>query len=145
MNGVSALRVYRNVSAQSALVDSSPHQLILMLLDGAIEKTAGAIGHMRHGDVAEKGRLIGGSIAIIDSLRNSLDHNVGGELAGNLDRLYDYMNRQLLEANMKNDPGILSEVVSLLKTIREAWNAIPQVYRGAGDGSVAGPMINFSR
>lgn len=145
MNGLSALRAYRNVSAQSAIVDSSPHQLILMLLDGAIEKTAGAIGHMRHGEAAEKGRLIGGSIAIIDSLRTSLDHKVGGELAGNLDRLYDYMNRRLLEANLKNDPTILSEVVSLLKEVRDAWNAIPQVYRGGGDGPVAGPLRNFSR
>jgi flagellar protein FliS len=140
MNGFSALKSYRNVSAQSAVVDSNPHQLILMLLDGAIERTAGAIGHMRHGEPAEKGRLIGGSMAIIDSLRASLNHAAGGALAGNLDRLYDYMNRRLLEANMKNDTGILSEVVTLLKEIREAWNAIPQTYRGAS-GATVRPMF----
>jgi flagellar secretion chaperone FliS len=145
MTGLSALRTYRNVSAQSALADSSPHQLILMLFDGAIAKTAGAIGHMRHGETAEKARLISGSMAIIDSLRGSLDHAAGGELAGNLDRLYDYMNRRLLEANLKNDTRLLDEVVSLLKAIREAWNAIPQEYRGANSGPAMGPTLNFSR
>ena len=69
MNGLSALRTYRAVSTQSAVVDSNPHQLVLMLIDGAIEKTAGAIGHLLHGDVAEKGQLLGGAIAIIDALR----------------------------------------------------------------------------
>jgi flagellar protein FliS len=90
--------------------------------------------------IAEKGRLIGSSMAIIDSLRASLNHAAGGELADNLDRLYDYMNRRLLEANMKNDPEILSEVVSLLKAVREAWDAIPQAYRGAS-GAAVGPMF----
>jgi flagellar secretion chaperone FliS len=145
MTGLSALRTYRNVSAQSALVDSSPHQLILMLIDGAIAKTAGAIGHMRYGEIAEKGRLISGSIAILDSLRGSLNHEVGGEIAGNLDRLYDYMTRRLLEANVKNDTGLLGEVVDLLKDIREAWDAIPQEYRGVGGGPAVGPVLAFSR
>ena len=145
MTGLSALRAYRNVSAQSALVDSSPHQLILMLIDGAIAKTAGAIGHMRHGETAEKGRLISGSIAILDSLRGSLNHEVGGELAGNLDRLYDYMSRRLLEANIGNDAGLLGEVVSLLKEVRDAWDSIPQEYRGAGGVPAAGSMLSFSR
>ncbi len=145
MNGLSALRAYRSVGAQSAVVDSSPHQLILMLIDGAIEKTAAAVGRMQHGETAEKGRLISGSIAIIDSLRSSLDHQAGGELADNLDRLYDYMTRQLLEANLRNDVRLLGEVVSLLKEIREAWDAIPQDYRGVLRGPAEGSMLSFSR
>jgi flagellar protein FliS len=145
MNGLSALRAYRNVSAQSAVVDCSPHQLILMLLDGAIERTAGAIGHMLHGETAEKGRLIGSTIAIIDCLRTSLDHEVGGDLAGNLERLYDYMNRRLLEANIKNDTRPLSEVVTLVKEVREAWNAIPQAYRDGGAAPSTGSTWSVSR
>lgn len=145
MNGLSALRAYRSVRTQSAVVDSSPHQLILMLIDGAIEKTAAAVGLMQNGQAAEKGRLISGSIAIIDSLRSSLNHRAGGELADNLDRLYEYMTRQLLEANLRNEPKLLGEVVSLLKEIREAWDAIPQDYRGALHGPVEGSMLSFSR
>lgn len=132
MNTPSALSTYRSVSTQSAVVDSNPHQLILMLIDGAIEKTAGAVGHMLHGNIAEKGKLVSGSIAIIDTLRASLDHRPGGGLADNLERLYDYMVRRLLEGNARSDSRALSEVVSLLKEIREAWAAIPQEYRGTG-------------
>ena len=143
MNGLSALRAYRTVSTQSAVVDSNPHQLVLMLIDGAIEKTAGAIGHLLHGDVAEKGQLLGGAIAIIDALRASLDHRSGGELADNLERLYDYMIRRLLEGNLQNDSRALSEVISLLKEIREAWVAIPQDYRGAAPAAAS--LMSFAR
>ncbi|AGA89132.1 flagellar biosynthetic protein FliS [Thioflavicoccus mobilis 8321] len=130
MNGSAAISTYRSVSNQSAVVDTNPHQLVLMLIDGAIEKTGAALGRLRSGEIAEKGRLIGGSIAIIDGLRVSLDHEAGGELAANLERIYDYMSRRLLEANMRNEPAGLEEVISLLKEIREAWSAIPQEVRG---------------
>jgi flagellar protein FliS len=143
MNGLSALRTYRTVSTQSAVVDSNPHQLVLMLIDGAIEKTAGAIGHMLHGDLAEKGQLLGGSIAIVDALRASLDHRSGGELADNLERLYDYMIRRLLEGNLQNDNRALAEVISLLKEIREAWVAIPQDYRGVEPATAS--LMSFAR
>jgi len=141
MNGSSAIRAYRNVGAQSAVMDSSPHQLVLMLIDGAIEKTASAMGRMLYGETAEKGRLISGSITIIDSLRASLDHQVGGELAANLDGLYDYLGRRLLEGNLQNDSQALTEVISLLKEIREAWVAIPQDYREAAPAS----LMSFAR
>jgi len=134
MNGLAAISAYRSVNNQSAVLDSNPHQLVLMLIDGAIEKTAAALGYLRGGEIAEKGRLISRSIAIVDSLRASLDHEAGGELAANLGRLYDYMCGRLLEANMRNDPEGLNEVISLLKELREAWSAIPQDARGAPRG-----------
>jgi flagellar protein FliS len=129
MNATAALRQYRGIGNQGAVIDANPHQLILMLIDGAIEKTLKAKGMMLHGEVAEKGRLISGTMAIIATLQGSLDHEAGGELADNLARLYDYMTRRLLEANATNQPKLLDEVVSLLKEIREAWVAIPQDYR----------------
>lgn len=136
MNGLQAISAYRSVKTQRAVVDPNPHALVLMLLDGAIEKTAAALGRMRQGEIAERGRLISGSIAIVDNLRVSLDQQSGGELAANLDRLYDYMSRRLLEANLKNDPDRLDEVISLLKGIREAWDAMPQEYKtGVGLGA----------
>jgi flagellar protein FliS len=145
MNGMSALRTYRSIGTESAMVDSTPHQLILMLIDGAIDKTATAAGCLEHGETAEKARLISGSLAIIDSLRASLDHKAGGDLADNLDRLYDYMSRRLLQANLRNDAACLAEVIALLKEIREAWAAIPQDYRGAGCGPAGGSVLSFSR
>jgi flagellar protein FliS len=113
-----------------------------MLIDGAIEKTVTAKGKMVHGDVAGKGSLISGSMAIIDTLRVSLDHEAGGELADNLDRLYDYMSRRLLESSMRNQPQLLDEIVSLLKEIKEAWSAIPQDYRAARSRSQVAAMMS---
>lgn len=142
MNTMAALQHYRRVGAQGAVIDASPHQLISMLIDGAIEKMVGAKGRMIHGDTAGKGGLISGSIAIIDTLRASLDHGAGGELADNLDRLYDYMSRRLLEANLRNAPHLLDEVISLLKEIKEAWVAIPQDYRAARSRSQVAAMMS---
>lgn len=144
MNGLSAINAYRSVSTQRAVVDPDPHGLVLMLIDGAIEKTATALGRLRGNDIAEKGRLISGSIAIVDTLRANLDHEAGGELAGNLERLYDYMVRRLLEANLRNDAEGLNEVISLLKEIREAWRAIPQDYRGKHRAQAGNPRLPLS-
>ena len=137
MNGISALQQYRNIGAQGAILESNPHRLILMLIDGAIEKTATARGKMLHGEIAEKGRLISGSISIVDALRNSLDHTAGGDLAKNLDSLYEYMSRRLLESNSTDQPELLEEVISLLKEVKEAWVAIPQSYHTGNYASIA--------
>ena len=53
----------------------------------------------------------------------------GGEIAQNLDDLYDYMQRQLVVANADNDASIIDEVMGLLREIQEAWNSIPNEAR----------------
>jgi flagellar protein FliS len=84
------------------------------------------MGHMERRGLAEKGKNIGLAIAIIEGLRGSLDHERGGEIALNLDRLYDYMGRRLFEANLNNNTEYLDEVRSLLNEIRGAWVAIKE-------------------
>ncbi len=80
---------------------------------------------MNAGNIQEKGNAISKAIRIIDDgLKASLDKQVGGEIATNLDALYDYMSRRLLEANIKNDPAILEEVRGLLADLRDTWNQI---------------------
>ena len=65
------------------------------------------------------------TITIIDNgLRPSLDKSAGGEIADNLDAMYDYMTRRLLEANLKNEVGMVDEVHRLLADLRGAWVAI---------------------
>jgi len=125
----SALQQYKKVGTQSDVATASPHRLILMLLDGAQEKINLAKGYMQRGEVALKGNHISWAISIIDGLRMSLDRDAGGEIADNLDALYDYMGRRLAEANMMNDSGMLDEVNGLLQEIRSAWDAIPDELR----------------
>jgi flagellar protein FliS len=68
-------------------------------------------------------------VAIIDELRCSLDHSVGGDISANLERLYEYMTRRVLMANLKNDIGAIDEVLRLLREIRNSWVAIPPALR----------------
>lgn len=116
---------YCSVDSYTGVTDADPHQLVQMLLDGALGKIAIVKGLMIRDEIAKKGKVIGQAISIISGLRSSLDFSAGGELAVNLDNLYEYMERRLLEANLNNDVIILEEVSSLLHDIKSAWESIP--------------------
>ena len=119
----SALGQYRANDAYGAASGDS-RQLILRMMDGAIDRIVTARGHMQRGEIAAKGAAIGRAIGVIDGLRTSLDQARGGEIAANLERLYDYMMRRLLEANFRNDMAGLDEVAGLLDEIRSGWAGI---------------------
>ena len=125
MNARTALGAYKVTKNQSAIDDASPHQLITMLLEGALERVATASGAMGRGETAVSGESIGKAIGIIDSLRVSLDREQGGQIAHNLSALYDYMTRRLLEANATKDADMLGEVAGLLREIKVAWDQVP--------------------
>ena len=125
MNARTALGAYKVTKNQSAIDDASPHQLITMLLEGALERVASASGAMGRGEIAVSGEAIGKAIGIIDSLRVSLDRDQGGQIADNLSALYDYMTRRLLEANATKDADMLGEVAGLLREIKVAWDQVP--------------------
>ena len=91
---------YSNVSAHSGVEAASPHRLVAMLMDGALGKIAAARGYMERGEIATKGEMLSLAISIIEGLRGSLDTKAGGELANNLEALYEYMANRLLEANL---------------------------------------------
>lgn len=126
----SALKEYGKVSVQSGASYASPHRLITMLLDGALEKISSAKGFMQRGEIANKGNYISWAISIIEGLRLSLDADKGGEIADNLNQLYDYMERRLVEANASNSEEMLDEVSNLLITIKSAWEEIPADMQG---------------
>lgn len=121
-----ASQAYASVGAQSQVTNASPHRLIQLLMDGALDRLAIARGHMHRNEVAMKANSITRAMSIIDGLRLSLDHSVNPEMTENLENLYDYMNRRLLVANIRNDESVLDEVASLLRELKEAWDAIPQ-------------------
>lgn len=146
-----AMNKYGQDSLQADVAYASPHRLIQMLLDGALEKIAIAKGHMTRGEIQPKGQMIGWAISIIGGLRASLDMSAGGDIAHNLNDLYDYMGRRLLHANLKNDAAALDEVVVLLREIKSAWDAIPkevqQAHAQAKSGAAAktGPAVAAAR
>ncbi|MBK8754207.1 MAG: flagellar export chaperone FliS [Candidatus Competibacteraceae bacterium] len=119
-----ALRQYQQVNTQTGVAFASPHRLIQMLMEGALERIAVAKGCIQRQDIIAKGEQIGKAIDIIGGLREGLNPDAGGEIATNLDAVYDYMQRQLLEANRCSDIALLDEVADLLRPIKEAWDAI---------------------
>ena len=119
------IAAYTQVNKYSGVTDASPHRLVQMLLEGALEKIASVKGMLKRGEISKKGETIGQVIAIIGGLRSSLNKEAGGDMAENLDRLYDYMERQLLYANLHNDVKVLNEVSDLLREIKSGWDAIP--------------------
>ena len=120
-----ALSLYKTIGVQGGITDASPHQLITMLLSGALDRVASAKGCITRGEVGRKGELLSSAIAIIDSLRATLDHQKGGEISANLAALYDYIEQQLIKANMASDTVPLDEVSSLLMEVRAGWESIP--------------------
>ena len=124
MNAFAAMQQYQAVNTQAQAAAADPHRLIQMLMEGGLTRLAQARGAMERGQTALKGELIGKAIGIIGGLRQGLDLEKGGEIAGNLDSLYDYMTRRLMDANVKNDPAILEEVSGLLRELKEGWDAI---------------------
>jgi flagellar protein FliS len=119
------VNAYANVGLETGVDSASPHQLIVMLFDGALVAVMSAQTHMKAGNIPAKGKSISHAISIIDNgLRAALDRKAGGEIADGLDALYDYMSRRLLQANLANDEAILDEVRALLADLRQTWHAI---------------------
>jgi flagellar secretion chaperone FliS len=129
MSHAAKLAAYSSAQAHGGVAAADPHRLIVMLMDGALERISTARGCMTRGDTAEKARLINRAVSIIGELRNSLDPKAGGQLAANLGELYDYMGRRLLKATAENRVELLDEVAKLLHEIRTAWVAIPNEAR----------------
>ncbi|MFO7954414.1 flagellar export chaperone FliS [Thioalkalivibrio sp.] len=127
-----AVNQYRQSGALAEAQVADPYRLIQMLFEGALERIAVARGAMQQGNVALKGEKIGKAIDIVESLRAVLDHKHNAELAGNLDALYEYMSRRMLEANAQNDTAALDEVARLLREIKAGWDEIPAEQRRVG-------------
>lgn len=135
---------YAKVGLETGVVAASPHKLIAMLYDGALVAVLSAQMHMKAGNVPEKGKAISRAMQLIDSgLRASLDKSAGGEIAENLDALYEYMGARLWTANLKNDLALLEEVQRLLTDLRDTWNAIGTPGAPNSDAPVS-RMTNFA-
>lgn len=120
----SKLAAYQSISAHGGVANADPHGLVLMLMDAALERMAGARGCIERGDIARKAKLLHSCVTIVAELRGSLDLDKGGPLAQNLSDLYDYMIRRLLLANAGSEARYILEVSALLSEIRGAWAAI---------------------
>jgi flagellar protein FliS len=120
----SGLQHYRAMGAYTNLAEATPYQVVQLMLDTVLTRVAEATGHLERGEVAAKGEKIGKALGIIEALMLGLDKARGGDIAVNLERLYDYMSRTLLRAQLENRADLLKEVTSLLREIKLGWEGI---------------------
>ena len=106
---------------QNQILTASPEQILLMLYDGAIRFTREAIMGVEEDDLGHLHHGIQKAMAIITEFSNTLDHRIGGEIAENLDALYNFMIRELTMANLHKDAEKLRTVETLLVDLRATW------------------------
>ena len=101
-------------------------QLIVLLYDAAVQSLQLARESMLNNNHPDKARFLGRAVAIVGELSNVLDLERGGEIARSLQRLYDYMLAEFLQANLRHDVRRLDGPIKCLTTIREAWKQVAQ-------------------
>jgi len=124
-----AMNAYRSVGVTSGVEYADSVQLVQMLFDGLLAALADAEGHMQRNAIAEKGESINRASKILIGLQSTLDFERGGELARNLNDLYDYAMRRILKANLRNDIAAIQEVRGLLGEITGAWELLPALLK----------------
>lgn len=121
-----------NQYKQTAIKTANRGQLLLMLYEAAIQNIKKASSCIDKKDNNSKGIAIGKAHDIINELMNTLDFDIGGAIAKDLERLYAYMIEQLVKANIENNKEVLANVQGLLETLLSAWKeAVKQVNKGA--------------
>jgi flagellar secretion chaperone FliS len=120
-----ALNSYGAVQLDTGVAMADNVRLIQMLFDGLLDSMVVAKGHMQHGNLVGKNHSLSRASRILLGLQSALDFEHGGELAQNLNELYLYVNRRLVQANAQNDVAIIDEAHGLISEIREAWSTLP--------------------
>ncbi|SIS46844.1 flagellar export chaperone FliS [Neptunomonas antarctica] len=121
---LNAMKQYKSVDLRATVATASPKELISMLVDGALMAMAKAKGAIERKDISTRTEQLNKANDIILGLKDFLDHDKGGEVASNLDALYDYMVRTLMQANRSNDAVKVQEVMNLMLQIKSGWNAM---------------------
>ena len=116
---------YKQIEAETAVSSASPHQLVTLLFEALQQSLFKAKAAMQCNDFQTKGQAIGRAVRILEEgLKAGLDMNQGGELALNLQTVYDICILKLTETNLRNSVALLDEVSSLIHPIADGWAQI---------------------
>ncbi|WP_248679417.1 flagellar export chaperone FliS [Sinimarinibacterium sp. CAU 1509] len=124
MSYAAAVSQYQSASTFGGVIEATPHKLIELLYGGLIDRLAQARGAIGNGETQTKLRAVSSALSIVDHLRLSLDKKAGGAIASNLEMLYDYMARRLIEANASNNAAMIDEVLQLTRELKSGWDAV---------------------
>jgi flagellar protein FliS len=121
----------------------APLQQIVLLYDGAIRRIREARQAIELRRVSDRYTAIEKASAIIDALHAALDHERGGEIAAQLDRIYTYVSFRLQRVNLDDDPAICDELVARLAELRGSWAGIAEL--AGGPGAAGAPRGHHGR
>lgn len=110
-----------NPYLKNQIETSSPEQILILLYDGAIKFLNQAKIGIQNKDIELTHNNLIKAQNIISELRDTLDMEIGGELANNLYALYNYFNRRLVQANIKKEIEPVDEVLEHLRGLRDTW------------------------
>ena len=121
-----------NQYKQTSIKTANRGQLLIMLYEAAIRNIKKAAAAIEIKDLGVKGAMIGKVHDIIIELLNTLDFEAGGDIARDLERLYNFMIEQLVKANVENNKEPLLVIQKLLESLLGAWReAVIQVNKSA--------------
>src|SRR5690554_3825034 len=121
-----AAQYVQGTSREAEVADASPHRLIQILMEVLLGRLMATKGAIERKDALAKTQMATRAQAIITELRTSLDFEKGQEVAVTLNSLYDYMGRRLMQAIAADSTVMIDEVVSLMRPVKEGWDAIQQ-------------------
>lgn len=130
---------YQNVQVST----SNPEKILIMLYDGAINFIKIALVKIADGDLAGKGLYISKAQAIVAELMNTLNHEVGGDIAVQLEQLYNYLIAELVAANIKNAPQHLENAVRIMTSMRDTWVEAAEIAKREREVGAARPMVGL--
>lgn len=125
--GPRSASAYQRINVETSMHTMDQHTLVSLLLDGVLNAVIMARGALARNDIATKCTSISKAVRILEEgLITALDREHGGEVAANLDAVYDYALRRLIQANLANDDAMLQEVTRLIEPIAQGWKGIKQ-------------------
>jgi len=121
-----------NAYKQTSVVTADPGRLVLMCYEGAIGSLKIAREKYISKEYEAKAEAVQKAQTIISELMQALDFKKGGEVAGNLEALYNYMLRRITEGDIKGDMKVFDEVILMLGELESAWKEISRIPEKSG-------------
>lgn len=123
MSYAGAVATYR----KNAVLTASPEKIVQLLYEGAIrhlDRCLSALKDPATTHSAAVGESLGKALGIVSELRSCLDESRGGDVAVNLDRLYEFSIDQISQANILRQPGPVEAALRVMRTLKEGWDGI---------------------
>lgn len=116
--------MYSKVGLETDVQGASPHRLVSMLFDGALDAMTQARGAIQSGNTEVKNRALSRAVRILDEGLKAGLNLQAGPLAADLGDLYAYLCMRLTQANLRHDASAIEECQRLLAPVRDAWASI---------------------